>query len=169
MSKFKYLLESFSSRQELWNALFEYKDGELFYKNRELVNYKERGPLGYRQEWLLAIFIKDKTCFVHRIIYEMFHGDTDKEIDHINNDSFDNHIENLREATHQQNVRNIEKPCTNKSGYKGVCWHKGSQKWHAQISINNTKKSLGYFYDILAAKAAYDRAASATFGEFFKP
>jgi hypothetical protein len=29
--------------------------------------------------------------------------------------------------------------------YRGVAWHKGKQKWHAQIKYGGKKKHLGFF------------------------
>lgn len=52
---------------------------------------------------------------------------------------------------------------------KGVCWHKGRQKWNAQIGIDGKRKSLGYYDSIEEAKVAYDTAAKILYGEFFKP
>lgn len=33
----------------------------------------------------------------------------------------------------------------NTSGYKGVSWHKQSQRWRARVFINGKERSLGYF------------------------
>lgn len=35
--------------------------------------------------------------------------------------------------------------CDNKSGYPGVCFEPRCNKWRAYITIDNHKRSLGYF------------------------
>ena len=43
---------------------------------------------------------------VHRLVFEAFNGkiDDDKEIDHKNNNRADNHVENLQQLTHRENI-----------------------------------------------------------------
>lgn len=55
-------------------------------------------------------------------------------------------------ATRLEQVHNRRLFHNNKSGYKGVSWHKGRQKWVAQIRLNGVKVHLGYFD---APKLAY--------------
>lgn len=62
-------------------------------------------------------------------------------IDHINGDSLDNRLINLREATIQQNMFNIKK----KDSYIGVNYNKNNNKWVARISHNYKSKQLGTF------------------------
>lgn len=77
-------------------------------------------------------------------------------VDHINRIRTDDRIENLRWSTHaEQNSNQVYMVRTNTSGIRGVNWHKKSSKWHAQITVNETKLNLGYFDDINDAEAAY--------------
>ena len=64
---------------------------------------------------------------------------------------------NLRWAsrsTQRQNTRLIMS--TNKSGYRGVCWHKTNNKWVARITYDSKRVHLGYFIDKKEAAKAYD-------------
>jgi len=85
-----------------------------------------------------------------------------KEVDHINRNGLDNRRQNLRSATRSQNVAN-SKP---RGKYKGVGWHKRSQKWYAHIGKGGRQFHLGVFDTPEAAAAAYDKAALEKFGEF---
>ena len=68
-------------------------------------------------------------------------------IDHINNNSVDNRIENLRVITHQQNLFNTKS--------KGYCWDKINNKWKAEITLNGKSKNLGRFSEEKDARQAY--------------
>ena len=54
--------------------------------------------------------------------------DSNLDIDHIDGNSKNNKIENLREATLSQNCQNQKIRNTNTSGTKGVWFHKQSNK-----------------------------------------
>ncbi len=88
------------------------------------------------------------------------------EIDHVNGDSSVNRSCNLREATHQENMSNLSKPKTNRSGRIGVSWHAVGRKWQAHIKVNGENKYLGLFNTVEAAHAAYLEQARLLRGEF---
>jgi hypothetical protein len=76
-------------------------------------------------------------------------------LDHINNNPLDNRIENLRAATHSQNMRNTKIRKDNKSGVKGVYWQKEKNRWKVQIWANGKQRFVGLFKEISdATKAA---------------
>lgn len=88
------------------------------------------------------------------------------DIDHINGDPADNRPSNLRLATRSQNSHNAKLSKTNRSGFKGVHWHKQAMKWQAGIQLNGRYKSLGLFSDPVEAGRAYAYAAIKYRGEF---
>lgn len=98
----------------------------------------------------------DKRMFqLHRIIYgaynkhfDLYDYSINNHIDHINGNTKDNRIHNLRRVTHQQNH-------FNETHAKGYCFHKRSKKYIAQIRVNNRNKHLGYFLTKKEARNAY--------------
>jgi hypothetical protein len=140
--------------QSLLHEMFDYKDGDLVWKNKPYnlvhLNGKVAGCLhktGYRQ-----IKIGTTLYPAHRLMWIYHNGSIDEnmQIDHINNIKHDNRIENLRLVTAQQN-------CFNRSKFnaKGYCWSKAAQKWQATISVNSKNKYLGQFTSEIDARNAY--------------
>lgn len=117
---------------------------------------------------LHSIYEKGKSPSVarmHRVILDI--EDKNVHVDHINGDTLDNRRSNLRIATRRQNARNRTSiQNRNKSGFRGVCFHKNTRKWVAQISLNGKRKNLGYFTTPEEAAKVFDSAAKEMYGEF---
>jgi len=84
------------------------------------------------------------------------------QIDHINHNILDNRRSNLRLATSSQNVAHTKLRKHNKSGMKGVSWHKKAEKWAAQAG--NVK--IGLFTDKIEAAKEYDKEILKLYGEY---
>jgi hypothetical protein len=152
-----------------YNNLFEYKDGDLIWINspNNLVPAGSKAG-SLRNDGYVGIFVKGTYYFAHRIVWEMFNGEipTGLVIDHIDGNRANNRIENLRLCTFQQNHFNRGKQSNNKSGFKGVSWHKQKQKWVAQIKIDGRNKFLGFFTDPVKAYEKYCEVALERYGEY---
>ena len=107
-------------------------------------------PRGYRK-----VNFGGRPYQTHRMIWFMHYGYfPENEIDHINRDPADNHIENLREVGRACNAKNQKIPCTNTSGVKGVRWSKAADRWVGQIKENQQFHHLGCYADFTEAVLA---------------
>jgi len=104
-----------------------------------------------------------KTIYMHR---EIMKAEKGLQVDHIDGDGLNNQRSNLRVCTKKENSRNQKKHKNNTTGYKGVTWHKLSQKYNVKISIDGKRLDLGCFDNILDAAKAYDLAAKKYFKSF---
>jgi len=96
----------------------------------------------------IYIIIGDSAYSAHRLVWFMYNGKfPDNHIDHINGNSLDNRIENLRDVTQAENNRNIKKTKRNKSGCVGVSWGKDANKWIVRIGVKGYHKYFGSFDD----------------------
>jgi hypothetical protein len=89
-----------------------------------------------------------------------------EQVDHRDHDTLDNTRANLRLATAVENSRNQRRSRNNRSGFKGVSFHKRAGKWHAQITTAGKRRHLGYFAAAETAAFAYNLAAVQHFGDF---
>lgn len=101
---------------------------------------------------------------LHRFLFDSPQG---LEIDHIDGDRTNYKRDNLRIATHAQNIANSSAiRGNNSSGFKGVSWEKRQRKWYACITSEQKQYNLGYYETKEAAALAYNEAALRIFGEF---
>jgi hypothetical protein len=102
------------------------------------------------------------TVKLHRYLM----GETDCLVDHKNGNKLDNRKFNLRLANKSQNGANSKMTTRNRSGFKGVYFHKSTSKWQAQIRHNCKFVYLGLFDAPEKAHAAYVAASQKYHGAF---
>lgn len=106
----------------------------------------------------------------HRIVWLYHKGYLPKVLDHINRDTRDNRIENLRESDVHTNSYNTNLPTNNTTGFIGVSVDNpsGRKKRPFRCSICCKKRVffLGTYTDAEMAGLAYNIASEALFGEF---
>lgn len=140
---------------------YEPETGELLFRIRPRSDFanlnafsrnvgREGKPAGFPFNGYIGVKIDGKLYKAHRICWLMTFGllKTDYEIDHINGVRSDNRLENLREVTRSENLRNRGIAINNKSGVPGVYWHKHSKKWHSTIYVEKQRFHLGSFISI---------------------
>ncbi|NCH77582.1 HNH endonuclease signature motif containing protein [Cronobacter sakazakii] len=99
---------------------------------------------GYR-----LISVNHQRYFAHRLAWLFFYGELPDgfDIDHINGIRDDNRISNLRLATRSQNNMNSIVSSKNKSGCRGVCFHKRDKLWHARVFVGRKAVAFKTFKD----------------------
>ena len=108
------------------------------------------------------------TKHIHKMVAVAFIQNPENKrcVDHINHDRTNNHILNLRWATHTENSQNISIKSNNTSGTTGVSFYKKTQKWLAHIQADGRNIHLGLFVRIEDAIVARQNAEIYHFGEF---
>lgn len=152
--------------QELVKKLFTYKDGSLIRiapvkGSRVGQVVGTNNGCGY-----LSFSLNRKRQKNHRIIFLYHRGYLPECIDHIDGDSLNNRIENLRACTMSENQYNRKMNKNNKSGIKGVGWAKREGKWVARIQVNKKQKHVGFFNNLNDAAIAVEAARKQYHGEF---
>jgi HNH endonuclease len=99
---------------------------------------------GYKQ-----IKIFDQLRMAHRLAWLWVHGKwPDGVIDHINGVTSDNRLENLRDVTQSENLRNRTKVNKNsQSGYPGVYPSSPRGKWRAVVVVDGKHTYHGTYED----------------------
>ena len=95
---------------------------------------------------------------LHHYVYEYLSGNDagTNYIDHINGNTLDNRLENLRSVTPAENSRN--RSDSRLSVYTGVTYRKHVDRWVAKTKVDGKFIHLGYFESPEEAGMAYDRA-----------
>ena len=152
--------------QDYVKQLFEYRDGELYRKTSISNSYAGDKVGGRNREGYLRAKINDKTYYLHRLIFLMHHGYLPKLIDHIDGNKLNNKIENLRAATHVENLFNRKAQKNSNSGVKNVCWSKPKQRWIVQLQTNNKQRYFGMYKDLELADLVAQEARDKYHGAF---
>lgn len=142
--------------------LFKYANGEMLWRT-----YPSQG----RRKESAGCFSKGRNRTViwitscgglfprSRLVWIYHHGSIPAGyvLDHINGDSTNDRIENLRAVTQAVNLQNLHGPRKdNKVGVLGVC--RKAVKYLAQIMVGGQSHHLGYHKTLGEASAAYQNA-----------
>lgn len=145
---------------ELRRRLAYRSDGVLIWKRPFTTRVEAGSQIGnLNKRGYLQFNFNFATYLVHRVAWAIVKQEDPYkwQIDHINHNTIDNRIQNLRKATNTQNNFNRK----NAKGYI-----KYREKWQARIKINGKQKHLGYFDTEEQAREAYLRAKEKLHGEF---
>ena len=157
--------------QERLKELFDYdpETGVFTWKvNRRTKKTKGKTAGSIDTRGHIQISINSSLYLAHRLAWVYYYGESpgDMFVDHINLNKCDNRIKNLRLATNTQNQYNKSLNKNNKTGYKGVSFHKKKNNYRATIRVDGEYKYLGSFYTPEEASLAYQAAAKQYHKEF---
>lgn len=131
--------------QKRWNASYaDQPAGRMTPEGYIIINFGGKRMLAHRVAWAMCAGVWPTGC-----------------LDHINANRSDNRIENLREASIEQNAWHKRSRRGN-SRFQGVCKPARSSKWWAYVG----RKYLGSFDTEEEAAAARDAAATERWGRF---
>lgn len=148
-------------------SLFGYKDGNLLWKKDRARGKIKAGSVAgsVSSRGYLRVMVDYKEYPLHRIVFLLHHGYFPAVVDHINGNTLDNRIENLREATDQTNQYNRKRGKNNSSGCKNVSWNKKNNVWQIHIRCNKKVKSW-YVKDFELAELVANEARALYHGDF---
>ena len=157
-----------SLTQERVRELFEYReDGSLIRKSTGKSAACKLGSHRY-----LRVVVDGKAFALHRVIFLWCKGVLPPIIDHADGNRLNNKIENLREATQQQNCLNSKHRATSKSPYKNVYLQapnnnpKWKRNWVVSLTVNRKRKYIGSFRDLEFADLVATEARNLYHGQF---
>ena len=150
---------------------FDPRNGKFHWKIHITNARKKPGDIaGYlssnKEYW--RINLMGQEIRAHRLAWYLHYGEdpgADLLVDHINGDSLDNRIDNLRLVTESENSKNRKKGNNNTTGFKGVYQNKDGSI-SARIDVNGKNKYLGSFKTVELAAKAYKEASIKYHGEF---
>lgn len=158
--------------KEVLQEWFRYEEGNLYRlkttQSRPDTLGKRFGGLtgtGYIQGWF-----RGSLYYLHDLIW-VYHFGAKTEgfiLDHIDGDKLNNRVENLREATVQQNVFNSKSREGSTSPHKGVSWDSSRGKWKAAVVVGGNYKMLGRFDSEEGAARACETVYKEKHGDYFR-
>lgn len=87
------------------------------------------------------------TFYLHKIVTDT--SGIEYYVDHIDHNTLDNRLENLRVSLRKDNSTNRKsRNRNNQSGYRNVFWCNTSKRWLVRLQIDGKTKELGRFKDV---------------------
>ena len=153
---------------ERLRELFEVRDGKLYRRvavsGRWLAG-QEAG--GKRKDGYGRVSVDWQRFLTHRVIFAIVHGRWPAaDVDHKYGLAAGDGVENLREATHADNMRNGKIRKNNSSGCPGVSWDKSRGRWAVIVRCAGKTWHFGRHEDLEFADLVAQEARRKLFGSF---
>jgi len=143
-------------------------DGKLVWKCKKahaIHNIGDEAGTTNKRGYKIVVLNK-KHYRIHKIIWFIHYGDWPETIDHIDGNTSNNRIENLRKVSLAQNAMNRKIAKNNTSGITGVYFCSTWKRWKAEIKFHSKKVNLGSFDSFEDAVNARLIAEKKYHGEF---
>lgn len=153
---------------------YNHETGEFSWKHRDDMspqwNGRFAGKPAFTTKNAVGYYV-GSVCWVkllaHRVAWALHYGSWPEDcIDHINGNTLDNRICNLRTASKSTNGMNRRRQENNKSGVKGVYFDTSKGKWVAQLTAGGKRLLMRRFNKLEDAKEAYAEFAKLYHGEY---
>jgi len=166
--------------QEEVNELFEYRDGDLYWKidiysgkNYKRCNIKTGDKVGCLEQNGKGIYYKvfsygGKQYKTSRVIFLMFNGYLPEKVIYKDGNTLNTKVENLLEANSSQIFYRKIEYLHNKTGYRGVSFNNKKDKYRVFFRKNNERIYLGTYSTIEEANKVYLELKKRYYGEFLK-
>jgi hypothetical protein len=143
-----------------WNKIFEYRDGDLYWKIRPSNKKLQNKKVGCFSHGYIRLGYKKKLYYAHRVIWEMHYGEIPSGLllDHDDGNGLNNKIKNLKLVDHVGNKRNLPINCRNTSGVTGVYWNKQRNAWDSKLNVNGKTIYFGRYKNKEDAIKAREKA-----------
>lgn len=131
-------------------------NGRLYRKHNSGLHYWVMGEAGSicTGHPYVKICIDNNRYYLHDVLWFYEHHQWPRGVvDHINGDTYDNRIVNLRDVSIRENCNNQEKHRNGK--LPGAQWHSGKHVWYALIRFDGIQYYLGDFKNEREAHEAY--------------
>lgn len=113
-------------------------------RRKGVIPNKDAGCL--KKDGYIHIGICGEKYLASRLAWLYTHGYfPENEIDHIDRNTTNDSLENLREVSHSCNMKNKGTQKNNKSGVSGVRWFEQTSRWVVRINSNKVQYNIGYF------------------------
>lgn len=125
---------------------FFYRDGKVYWKKDKCKSKRGDEAGNFNKRGYREINLNKVTTLTHRVVWALNYGEfPDGVIDHIDQNSLNNNVDNLRVVPQKVNAENSKLSSNNTSGVKGVGVYKKTGKYYARIDAAGVKPFLGYF------------------------
>jgi len=118
------------------------------YCAKKMAGCKQTKTNGY-QSWVIKITYNRKgyllRCSRVILLLQNRYLTEGKGVDHIDVNSLNNKVKNLRESTNSENQRNCKIAKNNTSGCKGIYWIKVRSVWEVKINLHKKTYRFGYY------------------------
>jgi hypothetical protein len=146
--------------------LYDADSGDLFWIKDKGIAKKGSIVGGKSNQLYLEVHLDGKKYLVHRLAWFYEYGYWPKIIDHIDGDTRNNRIVNLREVTTSQNALNKRKSKSNRCGHKNVSFKRDRNKYVVNLEVNGRMIHIGHYADLELAELVAIESRNKYHGEF---